>query len=1619
MSEHDALVERIAGLVGVGSAFADAFGRQVETSPETRRAILAGLRLPVDTEADARATLERLTRLKAALVPALIPVEAGRPAELTLRRPGGSATWRLTEEGGGVREGREILDRGERLRLPALAAGYHRLRVESGGETAHATIIAAPRQAFGLPGADADLRLWGATAQVYGLRSGSDFGIGGYGEVATAAGGAGALGAHFLGLSPVHALFSSDRTKFSPYSPSSRLFLETIFIDPRLVEGYEEAAAGLAADMGDRIAAVRDAPLVDHAAVWDVKRPLLDALWRRFQRSGDGAAFEAFRREGGAALQAHATFEALSEHFRGQGRWWIGDWPDEYRGCTTPEVRRFQAEQADLVAFHAWLQWQADLQLADAQEAARGAGMRIGLYRDLAVGADSAGSEVWAHPDRFAASLSVGAPPDPLGPQGQNWGLPPFDPLALEAQGLAAFRAMVAANMRHAGAIRIDHAFQLQRLFLIPSGMQASQGAYVDYPFEALLAVLRLESHRHRCLVIAEDLGTAPEGFSDAIMASGILSYRVQPFEREHGGAFKPPGAYPRSALAVLSTHDLPTFRGWWRALDVDLRQTLGVFDPETSERERANRGQERRQLAEALSREGLLAGAEPPEDPPLEAALRYLARTPCVLAGIQLEDAAGELNQANMPGLDAGHPNWRRRLGTDVETLTAPGGDLARLAAAMQAEGRGMRARTAALASPPPRATYRLQFHKDFTFDDAVRIVPYLARLGISHVYSSPIHTARPGSTHGYDIVDHSAVNPELGGEEGFLRLSDALREHGLGLILDIVPNHMGVGGADNGWWLSALEWGALSPFAKAFDIDWERLGAHGKLVLPNLGDRYGEALEKGELKLRFEPAEGSFSVWHWEHCFPVNPLAYPIILDRALAVLGGLEAGREVLAISERLRTMGDETNPERRAAFPAEADELKRRLAAAVAGSRELGEAIGRAVDLVNGVAGVPESVGTLHRILEMQPYRLAHWRVAASDINYRRFFDINALAGLRVEDPEVFERTHAMIFRLVAEGRIQGLRIDHIDGLADPEGYVRALQAAVGPGFYILAEKILEPGEPLRPWPLSGTTGYDVLNQIDGIFVDRGSERVFERIYRDATGMEGGYGALLRAAKSEILETSFASELEVLVSDLKRIADADRRTRDYTVFAMRRALVEIIARFPVYRSYITDDAIAPEDRALVEGAVEGAKRNSALPDRTVHDFAAAALLGDVETEGPGRPNPDWIRRFRRRFQQLTGPVMAKSLEDTLFYRFVRLVPLNEVGGDPGHFGLSLADFHKANAERARDWPYAMIATATHDTKRGEDARARLYALSEMPDAWRDAVERFERLCRPLVSAVGGEAAPDANDRYLLLQALLGAWPLDLLDGDGGDREGFRERLEGYLLKALREAKRHTSWVHGNEAYEGAATELLSALLRPDGGFLEAFRPLARRLAAIGMVNALARTALKLTLPGVPDTYQGTEMWDLSLVDPDNRRPVDFEARARALTDDTPAEALLAAWTDGRIKQRLTARLLADRAERPALYADGDYKPLAARGAQARRLAAFVREHGEDRLVVVVPRLVGALMPDERLPLGPDAWGDTAVALPPGRWRDVVTGREVQNGAVAELFGGLPIAVLRTAP
>ena len=898
-------------------------------------------------------------------------------------------------------------------------------------------------------------------------------------------------------------------------------------------------------------------------------------------------------------------------------------------------------------------------------------------------------------------------------------------------------------------------------------------------------------------------------------------------------------------------------------------------------------------------------------------------------------------------------------------------------------------------VAAPLPRATYRLQMHRGFDFDSARAILPYLAELGVSHVYLSPIQTAQPGSMHGYDIVDHGAINPELGGLEGFYRFSDALKAAGLFLVVDIVPNHAGIGGSHNAWWLSVLEWGPLSPFAHVFDIDWERPGVRGKLVAPFLGSAYGEALAAGEIRLAFDANAGSFSVWHHEHQFPICPIDYPEIVDRAAAIL---ETTDDRLALLDAC----DE------AATPESTNQLKSRLAALAADRPPVASAIDLALADFNGVAGDAASSGALHGLLERQHYRLSFWRVTESELNYRRFFEISTLAGLRADDTDVFERTHRLIFRLIDEKRIDGLRVDHVDGLADPEGYLKRLQTVVGPRFYIVVEKILEHGEILRKWPISGTTGYDALHVLDGIFVDGRSEAVFTRDRRRYTGVSMHFDDELRRIKTAMLRRSFGSEFEALVGTLKAVADASPYTRDFTRPALARVVGGMISWLPVYRSYLTDDEIDAEDRELITDASANLALALEFPDLPALDFFVFVLLGAFENEKLSLDR-ERVGKVRRQFQQLSGPVMAKSLEDTLFYRDTRLIALDEVGGDPTRFGASPEEFHAGNLARLRSWPHAMIATETHDSKRGEDVRARLVALTEIPQEWEKTVE----LWKDVVADHSGPQ-PDESDLYFILQTIVGAWPLELLGApDPQSIAAFVERLDAYFLKSLREAKRRSSWVDPNISYEDAVRDLVKAVLSVEGRFSTEAAPFLRKLARVGMLNSLSRLVLKCTVPGVPDTYQGTEFWDFSLVDPDNRRPVDFEARARALGGGSPIE-LIESWMDGRVKQEVVRRLLADRTDAPELYAYGDYIDLSASGEGSRHVVAFSRNWQGDSRVIVAGRLLAEFGRGQESPLS-----NALLAIPAGRWRDLLTGREwnFESGQIdlGELLSPLPAAVL----
>jgi len=918
------------------------------------------------------------------------------------------------------------------------------------------------------------------------------------------------------------------------------------------------------------------------------------------------------------------------------------------------------------------------------------------------------------------------------------------------------------------------------------------------------------------------------------------------------------------------------------------------------------------------------------------------------------------------------------------------------------------------------PRATARLQFHRGFTLDDAVPLAPYFARLGISHLYASPILKARPGSTHGYDIVDHGQINPELGGEEALRRLVAALHEVGLGLILDIVPNHMGVGGADNAWWLDVLEWGRQSPYAAFFDIDWEPPDRtlHNRLLAPFLGAPYGEVLASGDLRLHFEPKTGRIHAQYWEHRFPIAPQHYHHVLqasgDARLDPLA-VEFGRVGLHQRDRAAARSQAEK----------AREALREVAATPEGRASLDAAI---------AAFDPATEGgreQLHRLLDRQHYRLAWWRAAADEINWRRFFDIISLAGLRAELPEVFDATHELVLRLYAEGAVDGFRIDHVDGLADPRSYCRKLyrrMQAVRPDRapLIWVEKILAPFEQLRTdWLVEGTTGYDFMSDASGVLHDPAGEAPLTALWIETTGRPASFEEEARDARRQILRDNLASELNATAAALKRVANRDLVTRDFTLTALRRALVEVLAHFPVYRLYITPSGRSAEDKRILDWALAGARRTVRATDRPLLDLLDTWLGG----EAPRSLSPA-LRRERLaaavRFQQLSAPVAAKSVEDTAFYRYGRLLSRNEVGADPGHFAVTPAAFHAAARSRAKNFPQALLATATHDHKRGEDVRARLAVLSEIPEEWAAALRRWTRLNAGLKREVDGTPAPDAADEMMLYETLVSAWPLGLSPADEEGVAAFHDRVAAWQEKAVREAKRRSEWAVPNEPYEAACRDFLAGVLAADrpSHLRDEIAALAARIAPAGATNGLSQLLLRCTAPGVPDLYQGCEFWDLSLVDPDNRRPVDWAARQEVLANAASPDTLMADWQDGRVKQAVLVRALALRASRPAVFAEGDYLPLAAEGPAAAHLMAFARRRRGEMVIAVTTRLPAGLLGEEPLPLVPAAgWSGTDLILPgngnSGRYRDALTGVWLDGKAgrlpLHVILARLPVALL----
>ena len=1662
-------LNRLSARAGIASEYQDAWGRSHNVGEDTKSALLAALGIACASQDEVHSALEVLAsqEWRRPLPPVLVlrQSELLRRASfipLVLPKPRRSQrlTWTLTLEDGTATSGKMGSDSLRRiderrlghgsfvrlaLPLPAeLPLGYHRFELAYAG-TAHVAIaamclIVVPARCYEPPALSGGGRIWGIQVQLYSLRSERNWGMGDFTDLRHLLESAAQAGAGAVGLNPLHALFPDNPEHASPYGPSSRGHWNTLYLDVEAVPDFAEcdAARSLvgAAEFQSTLCALRSAELVDYEGVAAAKGRVLELLFENFHRrhletnSRRGRAFAAYCADSGSSLEALARFEALQEHFHraDPSVWGWPVWPPAYRDPDAAAVTEFCRAHAYRVQFRQYLQWEAERQLAGIGRRSWELGLGVGLYLDLAVGVDRGGAEVWAERWLYVLDAGIGAPPDGINQQGQDWGLPPIHPQCLFEAAYAPFVALLSANMRHAGGLRIDHVMGLMRQFWVPQGQQPAAGAYVAYPFSDLLGILALESRRNQCLVIGEDLGTVPDEVRRALAELGVYSCQPLELERDSSGGFSPPAEYPQRALVSIGTHDLPTLRGYWRGHDLETRASLDLFpSAEVRQSQVLGRAGQRARLLIALEREGLLPqglGVDPLTVPDVTAQLcnavhLYLARSRAQIMMVAPEDVMGEIGQMNLPGTTAAdHPNWRRKLPVELKGWRDDPSSQALVEALNRARGAAVYPRVAPEAGSGciaqariPLATYRIQMHRGFTLAQATDLVAYWHELGISHCYTSPYLRARPNSNHGYDITDHGSINPEVGSSEDLQRFVAALKARGMGQIIDVVPNHMGVLGGDNAWWQDVLENGQASAYASYFDIEWQPLKEElrGKLLLPVLGDQYGRVLERGELKLVFDAQRGELCLHYYQHRFPIDPRQYPRVLgcgvERLVARLGEEQPAH--LELQSLITAFGHlpahhETAPQQVAERGRDKEIHKRRLADLAGRCADVALFLEENVAAHNGTPGDPQSWDALHALIKEQPWRLAYWRVAADEINYRRFFDNNDLAALRMESEPVFRATHRLIIEWLAAGWVDGLRVDHPDGLYDPSQYLERLQSSTADSgaaspLYVVVEKILAGHERLpQRWPIFGTTGYTFAKAVNDLLVDADNERSIERIYAAFIGEKQDFAEIVYRSKKLIMRSAMAGELHVLASQLSRIALASRNTCDFTVNSLRDALGEIVACFPVYRTYVTPESSSEDDRRYIDWAVALAKKRSPAADLSVFDFVREVLTGAAAT-GRQPEEAQHVFAFAMRFQQYTAPVMAKGVEDTAFYIYNRLVSLNDVGSDPRTFGASVSAFHRANQERALRWPHTMLASSTHDSKRSEDVRARIDVLSEIPLEWLRRLRRWRRLNRSNKRLVDGAPAPSRHDEYLLYQTLLGIWPLEPQDAAG--LALLQERVAASMLKAVREAKLMTSWLNPHGEYEEALAAFVASLLAgtSKNRFLADFLPFQQRVARFGLFNSLSQTLLKFASPGVPDLYQGNELWRFNLVDPDNRQPVDYALRQALLGEIVRAGALpgakLANWArglletmeDGRVILYLTWRCLNVRRRLPALFQGGIYLPLRITGACAEHVCAFARRSERQAAIVIAPRLFVRLMGEAALPLGAVVWQDTCVELP----------------------------------
>jgi len=923
------------------------------------------------------------------------------------------------------------------------------------------------------------------------------------------------------------------------------------------------------------------------------------------------------------------------------------------------------------------------------------------------------------------------------------------------------------------------------------------------------------------------------------------------------------------------------------------------------------------------------------------------------------------------------------------------------------------------------PTATYRIQFNSAFGFDAAKAIATYLAELGISDLYASPIFKARAGSTHGYDIVDPTQINPELGTEEAFEALVQELQQHNMGWVQDIVPNHMAYD-SENKYLMDILENGPDSNYVDYFDISWNSaFGSNQEPILaPLLGNFYGACLENGEIQLQYD--ESGLSLNYYNLNLPLKLESYANFLNRNLGKLV-TNLGRKhptfvrLLGILYSVKSIPSEATIRQRRD---QTDFVKGLLWELYTDNSEIKTFIDENLQLFNGEKGKPESFNLLDSLLCEQFYRLSYWKVGAEEINYRRFFTVNELISVKVEELKVFNNTHSLICRLVEEGKFTGLRIDHIDGLYNPTQYLERLKEKTG-NTYITVEKILQFAEEIPSnWSIQGTSGYDYLNYVNGIFCQTENQDKFSHIYLEITGSKISYEQIVAEKKHLIIDRNLAGDIENLTLLLKKIAGMYRHGNDFTINGLKQALAEILTRFPVYRTYITEEGISEVDRSYIEEVTEAAKAGTPLLFNELN-FIQKLMLLEYEDSLTQAEKDQWLY-FVMRVQQYTGPLMAKGVEDTALYVYNRFLALNEVGGEAGRFGVSLSEFHEFNQKRQTHWSHAMSTTSTHDTKRGEDTRARLNVLSEIPEEWQKQVRIWYDINRSHRKTIKRLTMPDRNDEYLFYQTLIGVFPFF-----EQEYSSCVERVKDFVLKAIREAKVYTAWLRQNSTYENAFTDFVTSVLEPleDSPFLKEFLPFQKKVAYYGIFNSLSQTLLRIASPGVPDLYQGTELWDFSLVDPDNRRPVDFELRqsylkeikAQAQKDILKLiDGLLATKEDARIKLFLVFQALKARTEYKDVFQQGSYLPLEVSGKFKEHIVAFARSDGNRTIVTISPRFFTSLIQPGEYPLGEKVWDNTSLHLPTNAssWKDAITNQIVKaNGKllIGEALKHFPVALL----